>query len=82
VKLTSDSGYLWFFGSANIEAVVKVLDGCGTNNRYWVFAGGLTNVRVVLKVTDTMTGLIKKYVNPQGTAFQPIQDVSAFATCP
>ena len=45
-------------------------------------AGGLTDVNVVLTVTDTMTGLVRTYVNPQGTAFQPIQDTSAFATCP
>jgi hypothetical protein len=36
---------------------------------------------VVLKVTDTQTGQVKTYVNPQGTAFAPIQDTSAFA-CP
>jgi hypothetical protein len=82
VKLTEETGYLWFFNSANVEAVVKVLNGCALNNRYWVFAGGLTDVRVVLTVTDTKNGTIKTYVNPQGAAFQPIQDTSAFATCP
>jgi hypothetical protein len=82
VKLTDDSGYMWFFNASNIELVVKVLNGCGVNNRYWVFAGGLTNVRVVLRVTDTQTGELKRYVNPQGAAFQPIQDTLAFASCP
>jgi hypothetical protein len=82
VKLTGDTGYLWFFNPSNVEAVVKVLDGCGFNNRYWVFAGGLTNVRTVIMVTDTETGATKNYVNPQNTAFQPIQDTAAFATCP
>lgn len=82
VKLTDDSGYLWFFDATNVEAVVKVLDACGYNSRYWVYAGGLTNVQVVLTVTDTKTGTVKTYTNPQKTAFQPIQDVNAFATCP
>jgi hypothetical protein len=82
VKLTDDTGYLWFFSATNVEAVVKVLNACGLNNRYWVFAGGLTNVRTVITVTDTDTGAVKTYTNPQGTAFQPIQDTSAFATCP
>src|SRR5262245_53869535 len=36
VKLTDDSGYFWFFDQANIEMVVKVLDGCAINNAYWV----------------------------------------------
>jgi hypothetical protein len=82
VELTSDTGYLWFFADSNVEAVVKVLNACGLNNRYWVFAGGLTNVHTVITVTDTQTGAAKSYVNPQGTPFQPIQDTGAFATCP
>jgi hypothetical protein len=82
VALTSDTGYFWFFDSANVEMVVKVLNGCGVNNRYWVFAGGLTNARVRLTVADALRGTSKEWVNPQGTAFQPIQDTGAFATCP
>ncbi len=81
VGLTSDTGYLWFFQSSNVEIVVKVLDGCGINNRYWVFAGGLTDVNVDLIVTDYATGLVRAYTNPQKTPFQPIQDTSAFASC-
>jgi len=83
VKLTDDSGYLWFFSSTNIEAVIKVLNACTPSfNHYWVFAGGLTNVRVLLTVTDTDHLVTKAYINPQGFAFQPIQDTAAFATCP
>jgi hypothetical protein len=82
VELTGDTGYLWFFDPANVEAVVKVLNGCALNNRYWLFAGGLTNVRTVISVTDTATGTTRTYTNPQATPFQPIQDTSAFATCP
>jgi hypothetical protein len=82
VPLTSDTGYFWFFENTNVEMVVKVLNGCARNSRYWVFAGGLTNTRVRLTVRDTRTGTVKQYANPQGTAFQPIQDTGAFATCP
>lgn len=81
VKLTDETGYFWFFSAANVEAVVKVLNACGLNNRFWVFAGGLTNVRVQITVTDTARGTSKTYTNPQGTAFQPIQDTNALATC-
>jgi hypothetical protein len=35
-----------------------------------------------LTVTDTQTGTIETYTNPQGTPFEPIQDTNAFATCP
>ncbi len=82
VQLTADTGYLWFFGSSNVEAVIKVLDACNFNSRFWVFAGGLTDVNVELTVTDTQTGTVKTYTNPGHTPFKPIQDTSAFATCP
>lgn len=82
VALTSDTGYFWFFNSSNVEVVAKVLNGCGANSRYWFFAGGLTNVKVVMTVTDTQANATKTYTNPANTPFQPIQDTSAFATCP
>ncbi len=81
VPLTTDTGYLWFFDATNVEAVIKVLDGCALNQHYWVFAGGLTNVHTAITVTDTVTGATKTYDNPLGTPFQPLQDTSAFA-CP
>lgn len=82
ITLTPDTGYFWFFNSSNVEMVVKVLDACGLNSKKWVFSGGLTNVNVVITVTDTQTGLSKTYTNPQNTAFLPIQDTNAFSTCP
>jgi len=82
VALTDDTGYLWFFSSDNVEIVVKVLDGCGLNGAYWVFAGGLTDVDVCLRVTDSQTGGFTLYCNPPKTPFRPIQDTSAFPACP
>jgi PKD repeat protein len=82
VPLTSDSGYFWFFNDTNIETVVKVLNACGLNGHYWVFAAGLTNVQATLTVVDTANGTPKQYQNPQGTPFAPIQDTTAFGTCP
>ena len=83
VGLTGDSGYFWFFDSANIEVVIKVLDGCAVNGNHWVFAAGLTNVAVHLRVVDSETGAEYIQDNPQGVAFAPIQDTKAFvASCP
>jgi hypothetical protein len=79
--LTSDTGTFWFFDAANTEVIVKVIDGCGLNQRHWVFAGGLTNVRVTLSVTDTASGESRVYVNPEGRAFQPVQDTGALGGC-
>lgn len=81
-QLTPDTGYLWFFNASNVEAIVKVLDACALNNHFWVFAGGLTNVQVTITVTDTLNGQFRQYINPANTTFEPIQDTSAFATCP
>ncbi len=82
VSLTDDTGYFWFFNSANVEMVVKVLNACNPFGRYWVFAGGLTNVQVQINVTDIVTASQRQYTNPQNTPFQPIQDTAAFETCP
>lgn len=82
VRYSDDTGQMWFFSSSNLEAIVKILNGCGLNQRYWLFAGGLTNVNVTIHAFDTVRGIAKTYTNPQGHAFQPIQDTAAFATCP
>ena len=81
-SLSADSGTFWFFDADNTELTVKVLNVCNGFDRFWVFASGLTNVEVLLKVTDTQTGHVRQYFNPQGRAFAPVQDTDAFATCP
>jgi hypothetical protein len=80
--LTGDTGAFWFFGPANLEIMVKVLDGCAINDRFWVFAAGLTDVGVTITVTDTWTGDEKVYTNNRGTAFPTITDTAAFRDCP
>jgi len=82
VKLTDESGYFWFFDASNVEVVVKAIDGCAWNDRFWLFASGLTNVHATVTVTDTTSSEVRTYTNPQGRAFEPIQDTDAFATCP
>src|SRR5205085_10645062 len=37
IKYTDASGLFWFFGADNIEVLMKILNACGLNNRYWVF---------------------------------------------
>jgi hypothetical protein len=77
ISLTSDTGYFWFFNSANVELVVKVLDGRTLNNRFWVFYGALSNVEYEMTVTDTLTGNVSTYVNPSGR-FASAGDTGAF----
>ena len=82
VPLTDDTGYFWFFNQNNVEIVVKVLDACGFANRFWIFAGGLTNVGVELTVRDVVADEEKTYTTQPGPPFQPIQDTVGLATCP
>jgi hypothetical protein len=81
VSQNGDSGQFWFFSPDNTELTVKVLNACGGFDRYWVFASGLTNVEVLITVTDTQAGKTRRYFNPLGKVFAPVQDVDALATC-
>jgi len=77
VGLTADTGYFWFFNPANVEVVAKVLDGRGVNQAFWVFYGALSSVEYTLTVTDTRTGLTRRYFNPAG-ALASLADTRGF----
>ena len=78
IPLSGETGAFSFFHPDNVEVVVKVIEGCALNGRFWVFAAGLTDVRTTLTVTDETTGARRTYENPAGTAFAPVQDTGAF----
>jgi ELWxxDGT repeat protein len=77
VALTADTGYFWFFAAANLEVIVKVLDGRPLNGNFWVFYGALSSVRYAVTVTDTATGLARRYDNFAGD-LASVADTSAF----
>ncbi len=66
VEVSDESGLFWFFNEANIELVVKVLDGGGINGNYWVFYGALSDVEYWITVRETAGGGRRTYHNPQG----------------
>ena len=66
VPQTDQTGLFWFFGPENIELGVKVLDGRGFNDHFWVFYGALSNLEYWIHVTDTHTGEAAIYHNPPG----------------
>jgi len=80
ILVTDNSAAFFFFDSSNVEILVRVFDACEINDRFWVFAGGLTNVEYTLTVTDTNTGAQKTYNAP--AASPEIIDTSSFSTCP
>jgi photosystem II stability/assembly factor-like uncharacterized protein len=77
VVVTANSAGFWFFSPDNVELVIKVLDGTQVNGKWWVFYGALSNVEYTITVTDTQTGAVKTYFNPQGN-LASIADTEAF----
>jgi hypothetical protein len=77
----NEGGLFWFFAANNPELLVKVINACTFNNRFWVFFSAGTNVGFHLTVTDTKTGHVLNYTNPDGVAAPPLQDTSTL-TCP
>jgi hypothetical protein len=77
ISMTGDTGYFWFFDPANVELVVKVLDGHLVNGHFWVFYGALSNVHYTITVHDTVGGTYRTYENPQGS-LASAADTSAF----
>jgi dienelactone hydrolase len=80
--VAADSAVFWFFAPDNWELLVKVIDGCGVNGRYWVFEAAMTDVQYTVTVTDTWSGTTVRQQNPGGRTAQPILDTAAFAGCP
>ncbi len=81
IPITGESGYFWFFDEANVELVVKVLDGRAVNRHFWVFYGALSSVEYDLTVADTSTGAIRSYHNFPGD-LSSVADTSAFPEDP
>lgn len=82
IARSNETGLFYFFDPHNWEMLIKVLDGCGENNHFWVFAGAVTDVEYTLTVVDTATNQTRNYFNPLGNPAPAITDTTAFATCP
>jgi hypothetical protein len=78
-KGVARGGLFWFFTPDNPEVVLKILDGCAVNDRFWVYFSAATNVGFTLTVRDTKSGTEKVYTNADLHAAQPTQDVNAFS---
>ena len=78
IRGSDESGFFWFFDEANVELVVKILDGRPVNDHFWFFYGALSDVEYTITVTDTATGAVKTYLNPPGNLCGE-GDVTAFA---
>ena len=75
---TNDSGLFTFFSRENWEVLIKVLDGCPLNGHVWVFGASTTDLGYAIRVTDTVTGMVKEYRNEPGLPAPAITDATAF----
>ncbi|HVS13692.1 MAG TPA: CHRD domain-containing protein [Thermoanaerobaculia bacterium] len=82
IERTDSAGEFYFFSPDNLELLVKVLDGCAINDRYWVFFAATTDVEFNLLVIDSSTGESMSYNNPQGSPADAVTDTDAFDACP
>lgn len=76
------SGIFSFFGTDNWEILVKTLNGCGLNDRFWVFSAATTNLFYRMEVWDVTEGEQKIYFNYPGPPAPAVTDTNAMATCP
>lgn len=81
VSGSGETALFWFFSPDNTEMLVKVLDGCAINDRFWVFASAATDLAFTLTVTDLHTAEVRSYENFDGQPAVAINDTDAFATC-
>jgi len=82
LPLTDDTGYFWFFSPDNVEVTIKIIDGCGANGHWWIYASGLTDVAVALAVTDLESDEVYEIDNALAHPFDLVRDDHAFAMCP
>jgi len=71
-------GVFWFFSEDNPEVFIKVLDGCGLNQKHWVFLSAGTNVGYIVTVQDLVSGVVRSYYNVDQKPAPVVQDTDAF----
>ena len=76
---TPESALFYFRQAANWEFLIKIINGCSLNGKYWVYFAAATDVGYVVTVRDTRsTAPPKEYTNPLGTASPAVNDSGAF----
>ena len=79
---TSDSALFYWTNPNNWEVLIKAINACGFNNKFWIYFAAATNVGYRVTVTDTVAGGSPKvYTNPLGNLAQATNDINAFP-CP
>lgn len=77
---TDASGLFYFFGADpdNWEILVKLIDGCLTNGRYWVLVSASTGFQWQLTVVNENNGATRTFSHPLDGNASGIADFNAF----
>jgi len=75
--LVWESGIAWFEDQDVPSLVVQLVDGRGQNGGIWVLIGGLSEEGFVVRVTDTVTGAVRRAAHWPG-APASVADLEAF----
>lgn len=80
---SSSSGLFYFYAStpSNWEALVKIVDGCRTNDAFWILVSAATGFGWELVVTDELAGVTKTFTHPLDGHASGFADFSSFSTC-
>ncbi len=79
VEVGGDESSLFsFFDNDNWELLIKVLDGCAVNQRFWVFGAAATDIDWRIAVTDTRTSTVMVYERQPGGREEALADANAF----
>ena len=65
------------FSPTAVESIVRIINGVGINDKYWVYVTGFANIEYTVSITDTRTCRTWSRTNPNGT-FPMIADQQAF----
>lgn len=74
-EVTYFSMYSWV--PTSVEAIVRIINGVGINDRFWIYMTGFSNAEYTVNVVDTKTCRTWTRTNPHGS-FGIITDQSAF----
>ncbi|MFM7143378.1 MAG: S8 family peptidase [Alphaproteobacteria bacterium] len=79
----SASGLFHFYASdpSNWEVLVKMIDGCATNGRFWTLVSASTGFGWELAVTDERTGETRTWRHALDGKASGISDFEAFSGC-
>ncbi len=74
-----EASLFYFFEFDNVELLVKVLDACGVNGKYWVFGSAATDLEYTIEIEDMAMARGQKKTYSRNSANPLINDTNAFA---